>query len=328
MSEKIENCKWFKAKNLGVAGKGWLETEHFFDRLPSGAKNSVRNVVWDLSRMPAGITVHFKTDATMIRAKWQLESRELANSTMCAAARSGLDLYARDTEGQWSWAGVSTSVDSLTPENILVSGMTPVMREYMLYLPLHNPVSQLEIGVPESSAFAPVSPRGGKPVVFYGTSIVHGASASRPGMTHVGILQRRLDVPVINLGFDGNALMEPEMADLLIELDPKVYVIDAIPNMNAQMIAERAEKFIRKIRKAKPNVPIVLVEDRTYANSWLVPAKQKENDSRRAEFRKIYHRLEADHISGLHYVEGETLLGMDNDASVCGSHPPIWDFLG
>eukprot|EP01050_Picozoa_sp_SAG11_P018797 SAG11_NODE_2898_length_2851_cov_3.351381_3_plen_67_part_00 len=36
-----------------------------------------------------------------------------------------------------------------------------------------------------------------------------GGCASRPGMCHPAIVGRRLDRPVINLGFSGNGRMEP-----------------------------------------------------------------------------------------------------------------------
>src|SRR5205823_11246646 len=91
-----------------------------------------------------------------------------------------------------------------------------------------------------------------KPVVFYGTSITQGGCASRPGMVHTAILGRRLDRPVINLGFSGNGKMEPELAALLAELDPAVYVLDCLPNLNAQEIRERVGPFVRTLRQARP----------------------------------------------------------------------------
>ena len=47
------------------------------------------------------------------------------------------------------------------------------------------------------------------------TSITQGGCASRPGMVHTAILQRRLGRPVINLGFSGNGQMEAELGRLL-----------------------------------------------------------------------------------------------------------------
>jgi hypothetical protein len=86
-------------------------------------------------------------------------------------------------------------------------------------------------------------------------------------MVHTAILGRKLEWPVINLGFSGNGTMDTEVAKLMGELDPAVYVLDCLPNMTAQQVTERAEPFIRTLLKAHPKTPVLLVEDRTYANA-------------------------------------------------------------
>lgn len=39
------------------------------------------------------------------------------------------------------------------------------------------------------------------PVVFYGSSITHGATTSRPGISYPNMLSRRLNFDYLNLGF-------------------------------------------------------------------------------------------------------------------------------
>src|SRR6185436_7835587 len=120
-----------------------------------------------------------------------------------------------------------------------------------------------------------------KPIVFYGTSITQGGCASRPGMVHTAIVGRRLEMPVINLGFSGNGRMEQEVTDLLTEIDAAVYVIDCLPNMSAKDVEEKTEPLVRTLRKARPTTPILLVEDRSYANSAVLPGpKQRNAESR------------------------------------------------
>ena len=193
---------------------------------------------------------------------------------MPATGVSGLDLYVKTESGPWRWVAVGQPQDASTSTVTLVSGLPEGKREFLLYLPLYNGVSAVEIGIPgdrklEKGAPRPASHR--PPIVFYGTSITQGGCASRPGMAHTAILGRRLDRPVINLGFSGNGLMEPEMATLLAELDPAVYVLDCLPNMTAELVTERVEPFVRTLRKARPSTPIVLAEDRTYSNAPVVP---------------------------------------------------------
>src|SRR5690606_31978 len=102
------------------------------------------------------------------------------------------------------------------------------------------------------------------------TSITQGAVASRTGMSFTAILGRRLGVPVINLGFSGSALMEPALAQLLAELDPAMYVLDAFPNMNPTLVDQNLESFVRTLREARPETPIVIVEHRVLDGSVYV----------------------------------------------------------
>ena len=188
----------------------------------------------------------------------------------------------------------------------------------------------VELGLPKDSTLAKAGPWSSgisKPIVFYGTSITQGGCASRPGMVHTAILGRQLNCPVINLGFSGNGKMEPEMADLLAELDPAVYSLDCLPNMTAAEVTERVEPFVRTLRKAHPKTPILLVEDRSYTDSFLVSSKRQRNLESRAALRAAYERLLAAGTQGLHYLPGEDLLGDDGEGTVDSSHPTDLGFM-
>lgn len=113
--------------------------------------------------------------------------------------------------------------------------------------------------------------------------------------------------------------MEKEIAELLAELDPALYVIDCLPNMTADEVAERAPELIRILRAARPQTPILLVEDRTYSNAFLHQDRAERNRSSRAALRQVFAELQD--INDLHYMEGEQLLGADGDDTVDGSHP-------
>lgn len=315
-----EGIAWYDVSKWGVEGKGWTDTARYYDRLPAKAEGVVRGAVWNLSRHSAGMATRFETDANKILVRCRLLSGNLAMSHMPATGVSGVDLYGQNDEGQWRWVGVSRP-SAQDVKATLADGLLPGRRAYMIYLPLYNGVESLEIGVPEGAGFQPIAPRSKKPIVYYGTSIAHGACASRPGMSFSAILGRWFDRPVINLGFSGNGRMDAEVADLLAELDACVFVIDCLPNMEADAIAERTEPLVQRLRKSHPETPIVLVEDRTYANTPFLPARRKRHDTSRAAFRAAYERLVAGGVKNLHYVEGETLLGDDGEATTDGSHP-------
>lgn len=323
-----ENVRWYDMRLVDVEGQGWTDLKAPFDRLPAKAEKTVRSAVWGLSRHSAGILARFTTDATIIKAKWTLTSDRLAMPHMPATGVSGLDLYVKTDTG-WRWLGVGQPT-AQTNTATLVADIPKAKRDYLLYLPLYNGVSSVEIGLPDDVPLEKSAPRPEgqqKPLVFYGTSITQGGCASRPGMVHTAILGRKLGRPVINLGFSGNGQLEKEVAELLAELDPAVFIIDCLPNVDAKAVAERTEPLVQILRKSRPDTPILLVEDRTYTNSFLIPSKQERNDTSRAAFQAAYDRLQNAGVKHLHYLKGETLLGKDGEDTVDSSHPTDLGFL-
>ena len=320
---------WHDIRPLGVEGRGWDDTKAFYDRLPAKAEGRVRPPVWDLSHDSAGLCVRFVTDATTLRARWTLLRSWLYLPNETAIANSGLDLYVK-TESGWHWLAVGQPT-AQTNDITLVENLLPGKREYLLYLPLYNGVTSVELGIPANSILekAPVwGPGPRKPIVFYGTSILQGLSASRPGMVHSAILSRKFNWPVINLGFSGNGKMEPELADLLAELDPSVYVLDCLPNMNADEIKERVEPFVRKLRAAHAETPIVLVEDRTLQDSFLIAGRMEYYHQKdRAALKVAYDHLQQSGVTNLYYIPGDHLFGDDGEGSVDGSHPTDLGFM-
>ncbi len=320
---------WYDIKLLGVEGRGWNETKSFYDRFPAKAEGVIRQAVWNLSLNSAGMNVRFVTDAPSIQARWKLRSQTLALPHMPATGVSGVDLYARRGSEPWHWVNVGRPTQFPVNQQALVTSIIPGSKEFLLYLPLYNGVEQVEIGLPVDTKLykAPQWGEQAKPIVFYGTSITHGACASRPGMCYPAIIARRLHRPHLNLGFSGNALMESEIAQLLAELDPCVYVLNSLPNMNATQVRERAEKFVQTLRAARPNTPIVLCEDRTYANAKWVPAQRERNDTSRVELKQAYERLLKAGVKGLYYIDGETQLAADGEDTVDSSHPTDLGFV-
>jgi hypothetical protein len=320
---------WHDVRTLTVEGRGWPEKElkSSFDRLPAKAEGKVRSAVWGLSHDSAGICVRFASDSPAIHCRWTVLKSNLALPHMPATGVSGVDLYV-NTGRNWHWLATGRPT---TPTNsaALVMSLPKQRREYLLYLPLYNGVSNVEIGVPKEVSILPLprEDKTAKPIVFWGTSITQGGCASRPGMVHTAILGRRLNIPVINLGFSGNGKMEPEIAELLAEIDASVYVMDCLPNCTAAEVTERTAPLVTILRKARPMTPIVLVEDRTYADAFLVAARESRNTSVRAALKAEYEKLTAAGDKNLHYLRGDTLLGADGEDTVDGSHPTDLGFV-
>jgi len=315
IKEPDKDLYWYDASALTIEGKGWADTELVYDRLPAKSKDVVRGAVWELSRCAAGLSIQFTSDSPSLSAKWD---GCRAMNHMPATGVSGLDLYVRHN-GEWRWLAVGRPTLDLN-EVQLFGGLPSESRDFMLYLPLYNQIHKVELGIPGGFELQPTAPRTEKPVVFYGTSITQGGCASRGGMCYSAILGRWLDNPVINLGFSGNGIMEPEIFDLLCELDPVMYVLDALPNMTAERVNDFAEDGLRKLCAAHSETPVVLVDNMRYCNSFLVDSSRERHDTSNAAQYAIYEKLVAEGMQNLHYIEDNDLIGTDDEATVDGAH--------
>jgi len=325
----VEELAWHDVRALGVEGKGWADTEGFYDRLPGKARGVVRESVSELSRHSAGLCVRFVSDASQIAARWTVRAKELAMHHMPSIGVSGLDLYVK-VGGRWRWIAVASPTQFPTSTAGLVAGMKRARRQYMLYLPLYNGVESVEIGLPPRAVVSKPPARRGKaarPICFYGTSVTQGGCASRPGMVYTSILGRWLDRPTINLGFSGNGQSEPELASLLAELDPSVYVLDAIANMYAPWVPERIGLMVRTLRAARPTTPIVLMEHVGFQQPRFVRDVHRTQASVNAALQRVLKDLHAAGVRGLHCVRTDRLLGDDGEATVDGIHATDVGFL-
>jgi len=321
-----QTVTWTDIRQSHLEGQAWRETQSPFDRMPAKAEKTIRSSVWSLSHHSAGLRVRFTTDAPAIHARWTVLNERLALPHMPATGVSGLDLYVKQ-DGQWRWVA-NGRPEKKTNEQALVQNYRGPVREYMLYLPLYNGIESISVGVPEGVKLNLLPPDSRKPVLFYGTSILHGGCASRPGMAYPSIIGRRLDYPILNLGFSGNALSEPEIAQLLAELDPSVYVYDSLPNLpTVAMINERTEPFLRTLRKAHPTTPILLIENVIYTQAESVSARPEQAREKNRALRAIYDKLKAEGDANLHYVPATNLLGLDGEGTVDGTHPTDVGFL-
>ena len=297
---------WYDAALLGIEGKGWTNTVSDYDRLPITAKKKVRKAIWDISKFPSGLFVRFKTDAKTINVNWILTNPELAVLHMPATGVSGIDLYAGNKEGELRFCanGRPHSISNS------VTFTLPVSQEYIIYFPTYNELKSLKIGIPKGKYLSKVSSPT-RSIVFYGTSITEGGCASRPGMIATSIIGRKLGISIINMGFSGNGTMEVELADIISELNPDIYVLDPLWNMTPEMVSERAEPFVKRLRKNRPTTPIIIVEDSNFNDLPTVKGDI---------LRKIYAKLIKKGDKNLYFLSNKNMLGTDGEATVDGCH--------
>jgi lysophospholipase L1-like esterase len=319
--------KWWNAgtTNIIVEGQAWQKgLANQFDRLPQRVKDEVSPALWNLSQNNAGEYIRFKTNAAEIIVRYGV-SGALSMPHMPSTGVSGVDLYAKNTDGTWSWApGKYSFRDTIEYHyNNLAPGNA---EEFYLYLPLYNTVKWFSIGVPQKATFDLQPATNRKPIVVYGTSIVQGACASRPGLAWTSILGRKLNRTIINLGFSGNGKLEKSIIDLMTEIDAEVYVLDCIPNLTAnyklsdEEIKRRINDAVKELQ-SKKSAPIILVEHSGgAAKNYLDTARATEYKNSSQLLADAFAGLKKQGIKNIYLLTGKEI-GIDINGTVDGLHP-------
>ena len=317
-SQEIE---YKDASVFPLYGKVVEETSARYERLPASLEGVVRDPVWYLGRNSAGLFIRFRSNSTAIYARWESTFNN-SMTHMTDTGTKGLDLYAL-CEGGWRHV-CSAQPQGALSERTIIANMDPVEREYMLYLSLYDGVKSLEIGVDKGATLdlpAVDSPSREKPVVMYGTSILQGGCANRPGMAHTNILSRRLDREVINLGFSGQALLDMEIAHYMASVeDPGLFVLDYAPNAYAHLIDEKGEEFFRVIRDAHPDVPVIFIEDVIFPHTVFDNKIREEVTLKNEAQKRLFRKLKKSGEKKIYYIGAEGMIGDDGEATVDAIH--------
>ncbi|WP_302302834.1 SGNH/GDSL hydrolase family protein, partial [Alistipes ihumii] len=267
-----------------VQGQGWTrELGGSYRRLPDRAEVLVPPAVWKLSAHSAGEALHFVTNSPEIRVRYGVKG-PVDMSHMPATGVSGIDLYQIDNDGTWLF--VPRLIDRTFSDTVSYrfcpvpgEGYDRLGYEFRLYLPLYNEVEWIEVGIDSAARFEWLPLREERPVVAYGTSILQGGCASRPGMAWTNILSRKIDRTVMNFGFSGSGRMERETVELIAENDAKAWIIDCVPNMNHledSLFEARYLEGVRLIRN-RSEAPILLVESATASTGYADQATLRKN---------------------------------------------------
>lgn len=101
--------------------------------------------------------------------------------------------------------------------------------------------------------------------VHHGSSISHGASADRPTGTWTAVAARALGLDLVNLGFSGNAVLDPFVARAIRDQPADLITLKlGINVVNHDIMRLRAfvpavEGFLDTIREGHPSTPVVVV---------------------------------------------------------------------
>lgn len=303
------------------------QLEGVYDRLPAALKDSIRPDLWNLGKNSAGVAIRFRSDAKKLKARWEVLNNFWMNH-MTPTGIKGLDLYALDDDG-WMFVGSARpGHQKATFESTFISNMDGSMREYMLFLPLYDGATKVEIGVNEGAVVEmPQSefPIMEKPVIVYGTSVTQGGCATRPGMAYPAILMRHMNREFINLGFSGNGRLDPEIAALMADTPASLFILDHMGNCTADML-DRLEPFVEILRSKQPETPILLLGNHHYTYERYDLKTQADSKEKKERLEAIYNKLR-ENDKNIYYLPADDLIGLDEEGTVDGTHQTDLGFL-
>jgi len=327
--------KWFDPTTSSIpiiSGRGWDMTNEgdsidFYSRFPLKAEKTLRSEVYNLSRDCAGEYIDLKTSATTIIVRYKPGHPPLSMAHMPTTGADGLDLYARTAKGEWRWAKGTFRFRDTIEYKFEHLSLSAKEEHFRLYLPLYNGISWMTIGVPANTTLdiSPASKE--KPIVLYGTSILQGACASRPGLAWTNILGRKLNQRLVNLGFSGNGRLEQPVIDLMNELDAKLFVLDCIPNLSErdrfteEEVRHRIIASVKSLQTHHPATPILLTEhccgldgvnmDSAMSNKYAAASRLVAS---------TFNDMKKEGIGNIFLLPDKSI-GFDGESTVDGTHP-------
>ena len=321
---------YYDARNYEIIGTLAPDASQPFSRLPDSLKDTIRKEVWDLGLNSAGIAIRFSTDTKTMRVRWKSHNKFNMNHMTPIGIR-GLDLYTLQEDSTWTFVNSGRpSLSSATTTARLATAIPESgLREYMLYLSLYDGVDSLEIGVDSTAVIAMPAvnlPVREKPIVMYGTSILQGGCANRPGMAHTNIIERAMNREVINLGFSGNARLDKGIAELMATCDAACYVIDPLPNCTSDLLKEKLADFYHIIRSARPDTPIIFVESPLFPVMRFDEEVNATITEKNATLRTIYDGFVASGDKNLLYFEGNGVFDGNAELTVDNYHLTDYGF--
>lgn len=319
--------EWHKITPEKVFARGWDKTEPDFGRLPAHGEKSLPEKVWKMRRNSSGMYAEIVTDSPNVTIRWAVEDDVRGEPNFNNCAESGVDLYVLVGK-KWRFAVTLTASANENEVPALVQ-LTKKKRKVRLYFPFRNCLRSMEIGIDAGAFFEWSLPGDIAPIVYYGSSIIHGSYGSRAGNGITQILGREFNRPVINLGFSGSAKMEEGMAELLTELEPCCYLIDPLPNADSSLLEERLEIFLRKLCSARKNTPVILLTDANRRNAWLYRKYVVAHNQKRETAARIVKRLQQE-FPLLYLIDMKKAMGNDFEGTIDGIHPDqlgVWRFV-
>ncbi|WP_328644849.1 GDSL-type esterase/lipase family protein [Amycolatopsis sp. NBC_00348] len=220
---------------------------------------------------PAGVRLRFRTRADVV----ELETRP--TKLVYAGAPPRPDgVYDLLVDGRLAQSGVVEGGSTLTVDprtgagsradgptgRVRFAGLGDALKDVEIWLP-HNEITELV--ALRTDAPVETVPARGRVWLHHGSSISHGSNAATPSGTWPALAATAAGVDLVNLGFSGNALLDPFTARALRDTPADLISVKlGINVVNADLMRLRAfgpavHGFLDTIRDGHPDTPLLVV---------------------------------------------------------------------
>jgi lysophospholipase L1-like esterase len=258
----------FGALDLERTARGMLP-----HRLPGWARDQFPDeYLARVEAQPSGVRLAFRTSATAIELEVLSTKTTYAGAPTAADGKLDLVVDGR-LAGQASITdGNVRVIDLATQTEVAYPGPSVTMR----FNDLPAREKEVEIWLPQTETTELIALRTDAPIRFglgrlrrvwlhHGSSISQGSTAASPSATWPALAASRGDVDLINLGFSGNALLDPFTARAMRDTPADLISIKIGINLaNTDLMRRRAfapavHGFLDTVREGHPHAPLIVV---------------------------------------------------------------------
>ena len=251
----------------------------------------------------SGIRVCFATDAENLKIKATVH-RATAAPHMTVYGAFGFDVSVVTVSGKKWVATVNPErgKSDMSADIALPHGLKNVV----IAMPQYAKVEDMFIGIPKDGTItaASFSYSIDRPIVFYGSSITHGDSASRSGTGFPAIVARHFNADYVNFGFAGSAKGEESVANDIADVPMSAFVMEYDHNADSpESLKDTHYPFYMIIREAHPQIPFVMLS----RISGGFSISEEESAERAKIIEKTYIKAKENGDENVFFINGGTL---------------------
>ena len=327
VSENEDGLKYYQipCAPFDLYGVFYEKETSRFVRMPSDIANDISPAVGMLNANTAGGRVKFSTNSKRVSISVKYNSLTSVSHMSILGSSGFILLEERGNKTVFVYSYMpdhycndkQVSSDNGYAVTKLVNDGK--LKNYILYFPNYNDVSELKIGLDEDAFVGHGKEYSStKPVIYYGSSITQGGCASRADNAYTSLISKWTNTDFINFGFSGSAVGQIKMAEYLATIDCSVFVMDYDFNAPTPAFLEQTHlPFYRAYRAKKPNVPIVLISNPDTDENFM-NAQERFN-----VILKTYNKAMSEMDRNVYLIDGRRLYGTADreNCTVDGTHP-------